>query len=882
MLRDEYSGLDSSAYEEGWAARLGGWPTGLALSFILGTALGLAGWPVAAAVGAGAILLVVMVWQAYRWRWKRVAWLAVLASCPLAAAWAAMDAGDLQRPSLRRYVPEGESVLARVTGVIEGTVRDIDHRRGAFADFAYRAPGTLAQLRVERIDVGEGFTSVDGGLLLQVGEHDHTLREGLRVEAIGWLAAIEPPSNPGEFDFAELMRSRGVVGRLAMASRGNWGAIETPWYDLLYRVQRMRTQVSEACLASLRRGLRDAGPARGLLETLLLGHWGDEMGELRESFRHVGLAHVLSISGAHLGILMGMVWLMARLVAPHPPRAAMIVLAVLMMYLAALPMRTPIVRAAIMAGVFCVAYALGRRPQPMSCLGVAAGAVLLWRPSDLLSPGFQLSFGVVAGLLLWTQRLSKLLLPPPLIEPVHPTVSQRLMRMGVDYAAVSLIAFGVAAPLVAYHYQLVSPAAVVMSVLTLPVLTAVLAAGFVKIVLGLIAGEMGGLLAGPLLWFARSLIGLVEEAERWPWSSFTLAEPPPVVWVIAALVAMVVAASGKLRGRWIVGLGLAGVVLVSLWATTRGGDGRSAVRSVVGVDRVEGVDSVDNVDNVVAGVADAAAASGSDTPAARLSMLAVGDGSCFVLELPGHVLMFDGGTQSYLDVGLRSIVPALEKWGIDRIDTLVISHADLDHYAGVLDVIDHVPVGRVLTTPHLLAEAQSKPGASTAFLVSELRLRGLVPVAVTQGWEQEIAHATLTTLWPTADFQAERNNDHSLVLSVDLELPGHDRRLLLNGDIQHAAKPALLEAHRRGNLDLRADVTDLPHHGSFVEASPAWLEAVAPSILLQSSGWARLRNDPWAETLHDHAAARFITPQHGCTTLTINADGRIAVETFRD
>ena len=860
-------------------ARLGGWPAGLALSFILGTALGLAGWPVAVAVGVGVILLGFMAWQAYRWRWKRVAWLAVLALCPLAAAWAAMDANDLRRPSLARYVPAGESVLARVTGVVEGTVRDVDHRRGAFADFAYRAPGTLAQLRVERIDVGEGFTPVDGGLLLQLGEHDHTLREGLRVEAIGWLAAIDPPSNPGEFDFAELMESRGVVGRLAMTSRGNWRVIDTPWYDLPYRVQRMRTQVSEACLASLRQGLRDAGPARGLLETLLLGHWGDEMGELRESFRHVGLAHVLSISGAHLGILMGMVWLMARLVAPNPPRAAMIVLAVLLMYLAALPMRTPIVRAAIMAGVFCVAYAVGRRPRPMACLSVAAVAVLLWRPSDLVSPGFQLSFGVVAGLLLWTERVSKMLLPPPVIEPVHPTVSQRLTRMGVDYAAVSLIAFGVAAPLVAYHYQLMSPAAMVTSALALPVLTAVLAAGYVKIVLGLIAGEMGGLLAGPLLWFSRSLIGLVEEAERWPWSSFTLAEPPPVGWVIAALAAVVAAASGKLRGRWGVGLAAAGVVLVSLWATTRGGEGRPAVRGALADTAVTAVDASNAAS---AGMGGEEPASESDAPAARLSMLAVGDGSCFVLELPGHVLMFDGGTQAYLDVGLRSIVPALETWGVDRIDTLVISHADFDHYAGVLDVIDHVPVGRVLTTPHLLAEAQAKPGTSTAFLVTELRRRGLVPDTITQGWRQEIAHATLTALWPAADFQAERNNDHSLVLAVDLDLPGRGRRLLLNGDIQHAAKPALLEAHHRGELDLRADVTDLPHHGSFVEASPAWIEAVDPSIVLQSSGRARLRNDPWAETLHDHAAARFITPKHGCTTVTVYADGRIDVETFRD
>ena len=830
---------------------------------MLGVALALAGLPLAAALlgsGAAAAVLAALGWGR---RWRDAGVVALLAVCPLAAAWTTIDQRARTQPELARYVPAGESVLARVTGVVEGTIRDVDYRRGAFARFAYQAPGTLAQLRVERIDVGEGPVPTRGRLLLRIDEHDHTLEPADRIVATGWLAALNGPANPGEFDFAAMMRDRGVVGRLSLTSRDNWRDLDAPWYAVGYWIERARSRVSRACLESLRHGLRDAGSARGLLETLLLGHWGEEMGNLRDPFRRVGLAHVLSISGAHLGILMGMVWLVARLAVPDPPRAALVVLAVLLMYVSALPMRTPIVRAAIMAGVFCVAYAAGRRPRPMALLAVAAVVVLLWRPADLVSPGFQLSFGVVAALLLWTRRVSEMLLPPPMIEPERVTAGQRAARAAADYAAVSVIAFGVALPLVAYHYQLVSPLAMLTSALALPVLTALLGLGYVKIAAGLVVGEAGGVLAGPLRWMSETMIALVVGAERWRWSSVELPEPPPWGWVVAALGAVVAAASGRLRGRrgWAAGAALAAALIASLGWTTRGGADRPPVAAAAPPAAEEAVRT--------------------DRPVARLSMLAVGDGSCFVLELPGHVLMFDCGTQNYLDVGTQSVAPALAKWGIGRIDTLVISHADLDHYAGVLDVVDRVPTGRVLTTPQVLAEAAAERSTSTSFLVSQLRERGLMPRPVSRGWREHHGRATLTALWPPADLDMPRNNDQSLVLAVDLSLSGEDRRLLLNGDVQSLAKPALLAAHRASGLSLSADVTDLPHHGSFVEESPAWLEAVAPRVVLQSTGRARLRDDPWPELLRRLGVTRYTTPEHGCTTITVQADGGLAVETFR-
>jgi competence protein ComEC len=260
-------------------------------------------------------------------------------------------------------------------------------------------------------------------------------------------------------------------------------------------------------------------------------------------------------------------------------------------------------------------------------------------------------------------------------------------------------------------------------------------------------------------------------------------------------------------------------------------------------------------------------------------MFAVGDGSCFVVRCPDprasedYVLMFDCGSQEYLDVGQRSIGPALRSLGVHRIDTLVVSHADLDHFSGVLDVMDQVKVSRVLVPPQLVAEANAQPGQAAAALLEGVRLRGVPIVEVSRGWRERAGGAELEMLWPASDLRAKRANDTSLVLSIRAA----DRRVLLNGDIQDEPIRSLLSS----GIDLRADVTDLPHHGSFVDSSPRWLDAVKPRVVLQSSGEARLLHDKWKGVIGGDRQ-RFITRRHGMVSVEIGSDGALSWRAFRE
>src|SRR5207247_576105 len=93
----------------------------------------------------------------------------------------------------------------------------------------------------------------------------------------------------------------------------------------------------------------------------------------------------------------------------------------------------------------------------------------------------------------------------------------------------------------------------------------------------------------------------------------------------------------------------------------------------------------------------------------RIDMIAVGDGSCYVLRSGGHAMVFDAGSSTDLDAGRRTIIPALRRLGVRSIDAIAVTHADLDHYSAVLEISREFGAGEVLMTPQFLQEAREQP-----------------------------------------------------------------------------------------------------------------------------------------------------------------------------
>ncbi len=796
----------------------------------------------------------------------------------LGAAWSTQRGGA--PPQLRISVPAGLDAdaprLVQVEGVVAGVPEIVSPRDGPFGGFAFGSPTTRFELVLDFAGQGAARVPVSGSLLVRLEEADAELREGQWLRVRGWWSGFGPPPNPGEFDFAKHAQRRGLVGRLRVPRRANIVERRPAEPSI---VARWRGAWRGAARWSLGLGWSpeggDAGRALPLLELLLLGETVSDTEVTRRGFREAGLSHLLSISGAHVGALLWVVWLIARGVSPHPRWAGVAVLMVLVGYVLLVPLRVPILRAAVMAALFAGGAATGRRLPGGTLWAAALFITLVMWPRDVFTAGFQLSFAAVAALIWLVPGLAVRWGGPGPGDPGFGLnqVSgpwgraqeglRRWRRSLAAAAAVGVVAFMASAPLVARHFLMVNPWSLVTSVLAVPVLMLVLVAGYLKIVVGWVAPGLGAMLAEPLSFAADGVLLGVEASGALPGAVWWLRAPPPWGWVAAAWAVAGVglwragraarnnaAASPRRRG-WAWGVVLAGLAVVGSLGVLQTDWPGAALR---GDPRPVG------------------------RAAARLSAVAVRDGSCFVLQCagaagkePSRTLVFDCGSQQLSGVGRRAVVPALRSLGVSRVDVLVISHADLDHYNGVPDLLGALTVGEVWVSPDVPAEAEMAPGRATSVLMDALAEHGHAPRVLNRGERFRLGTAELEVLWPPrsgAGAVPWAGNDGSVVLRATVA----GRRILLSGDIQERATDALLQ----DPAALRADIADLPHHGAFVRNSEAWLDAVSPSWVIQSCGTRRFRMGRWADALAVRPQIRrAATARDGFVQVQVGRDGSL-------
>jgi len=251
----------------------------------------------------------------------------------------------------------------------------------------------------------------------------------------------------------------------------------------------------------------------------------------------------------------------------------------------------------------------------------------------------------------------------------------------------------------------------------------------------------------------------------------------------------------------------------------------------------------------------------------EIVVLDVGQGNSTVVRTGHHALLYDAGPQfgPNADSGNRIIVPYLRASGVRRLDGMIITHDDDDHWGGAASVLQAMP-GLWLSTslPDLdpLVVQSERPGRCEAG----------------QRWEWD--GVLFEMLHPTrASYEdpAARENDHSCVLRIE----AGGRRLLLPADIERRAEAVLVNGQRDR---IAADVLLVPHHGSRTSSTPDFLRGVSPRVVVIPVGYRNRFGHPHREVVQryrDIGAHIYRTDRDGAVTILIHANGAIGVTPHR-
>jgi competence protein ComEC len=226
----------------------------------------------------------------------------------------------------------------------------------------------------------------------------------------------------------------------------------------------------------------------------------------------------------------------------------------------------------------------------------------------------------------------------------------------------------------------------------------------------------------------------------------------------------------------------------------------------------------------------------------RFSLLDVGQGQAVVVETQAGILVYDAGPAypGGFDTGAMMVAPFLQSRGIERIDRLVVSHADRDHAGGTSGLLARVPAERLQT---------GEP--------ERLGLAGAEPCLAGETWN-----------WSGVDFRLlhpQRADLKGNEASCVLEIRTGERSILLTGDVGTRTEERLVA---RLGADWRVAVLIAGHHGSTTSTSARLLDVTRPEWVLFSSGYANQFGFP-ARVVRERLAER------GIPTLNTALDGAI-------
>ncbi|MDQ3396507.1 MAG: DNA internalization-related competence protein ComEC/Rec2 [Deinococcota bacterium] len=577
-----------------------------------------------------------------------------------------------------------------------------------------------------------------------------------RVTLEGNLAEAQGKRNPGGFDYRGYLERRGIRGQVYVREV----------HDFEPASITLREHLRQGVVANLDER------AAGLMQAMTLGV-RDNLGDLRGIFAASGLAHILALSGLHVGVLMAAVGLVLRPLG----RGRYPVMILFVLGFVFLVGATPsVVRAGAMVTAVLVTLWLGSgRIEPWPALGLAALLTLAWNPSWLFDLSFQLSYLAVMGILIFAEPVMKLIFGRDFSADWW---DPRVLVVGS--AVVSASAQVLTLPLIAHAFGSVPLFSPLVNIVAIPLATVLVPLGFLAGVLGLVSAGLAHVLNVATGFFAGLLIRLADLASALPALPWGEIAPSGYLLYGVGCLALALTLQRRLkpwRGFLIVGVALGASTLLA----------------------------------------------GGSNP--EIIFLDVGQGDGVVIRLEHDIdILVDGGGSVFsdFDVGARTVVPALRALGVRRLELVIASHAHVDHMEGLISVLDLMPVGLLIVGAESTGESMDRE--VFAELMASAERNGVPVMPVTRGESLSLGNARLDFLNPPQRRYGDVDADSvAFVLNID-----DTAKALFLGDI-----PTAVEA----DLAFPAvDILMVPHHGSKHSSSDGLIAAAQPKRAVVSYG----------------------------------------------
>jgi competence protein ComEC len=705
---------------------------------------------------------------------------------------------------------------------------------------------TQLLIRSQKIIVSNHPIPIEGHLLIFLKGESGPFHVGDYLRLLGKLYSPRGFHNPGGFSYERHLAFERIHTIGFLSGEKGWAKIGEGFKNpLILKMEGWRDHIRDFLS-------KEAHPlCSGIFKALVLGEQGAISDEVKEQFIVTGIAHLLAISGDHLGIVAFLsfsllIWILKRsefllLTLDAKKLAAGLTIPFILLYTFIAGGGISIIRAMIMVIVFFLSILFGRERNLLHTLALAAFLILIVSPPSLFDVSFQLSFLAVLSILFLVPRIFQELKQERIPLPSKPSWTKNVLSyMKASLLITSVATFGTA-PFVALYFNRISPIGILTNLFIIPWV------GFLIVPLSLVASLLSFIFypVATLLihlndFLTLILLKVIAFFASVPYASFYISTPTAleIILFYSLLFFLVHLKKGKRIRYLFIGLCLAFVLDLAYWN----------LKDIFQKDL-------------------------------RLTFIDVGHGDSILLEFPkGKRMLIDGGglQEDRFDIGKNVIAPFL--WGkkIRRIDTLVLTHPDPDHLKGLNFIASQFAIGQFWDNGF------QTDSESYAQLRETLLKKKIMALSFNEKTPPQIIHGVEIFFLNPPPWNAtqKKGRDHFIMnnSSLVMKLQFKNVSLLLSGDIGQEAEERML---RKGH-SLKADILKVPHHGSSSSSSPIFLQRVNPTYAVLSVGERNIGRLPHPEVMKRYQQLGikiFRTDKHGAITVVTDGE-KIEMKTF--
>ncbi|MDO4859817.1 MAG: DNA internalization-related competence protein ComEC/Rec2 [Bacillota bacterium] len=613
---------------------------------------------------------------------------------------------------------------------------------------------------------------------------------GREVSVTGQISIPEPARNPGTFDYRKYLRTRQIYTLM----KGVTGSFRTG--QVKDRLRHTAARLRKRFLITLEEYTDEDTSA--LADAMLFGDKSGLDEEQYEKFRKNGTAHILAVSGLHIGAIYGLVLLLW----PGRKRWAFALFTAFffIFYCFLADFSPSVVRAVIMIILHLIAKLFYRRYDIMTGAALTSIIVLCHCPMQLYNTGFQMSFLAVA-----------------VISALAPLTGKGL----TGKCAFMLLFQSVMLPYTVYTFNYASLSAFIINPVVILIAGIMVPTGVLMMLMtGFVAG-MGTVIPGRIFSGCAGILTGINDAAYRP-GTLCFDAASPALWMIFIFYAgFFILISEmflimKIRKRW---RAILYVTVILVFITVGAGN----------------------------------AADGSFRDA-EIVFVDVGQGDCMHMKVKGEGFfagernyLFDGGGSVRYDTGKKTLKPYLLKNGVSHIDGAFVTHLHTDHYKGICELAGEGMVDRLfvyegnrLREKEICEETGLDAGQITYLCAGQKVKAG--------------SRAEIKILWPERKTKEEYENlleneedENASSLIMRVEIGGVS--VLVTGDMGEEGEASLLSADDPQNSALDADILKVGHHGSKTSSSGLFLDRVSPEAAVIQVGKNNNYGHPSPETL---------------------------------